>query len=393
MRLRSIFATGLYLSLIPLVGATGTWTEPMAAAPFAEVEAPALTTSEAQASTQGATTSPPIHAGRLEQRDASVSLSKTVTAIGTAETGTVWLAWTTPAQRPPQERWQERSWSRDVNRCVLDDDGNFRDSGGVDSRSERIVIFARMVNRSIDRLALADMRCTVDAGAKTVYFLEEVQPAQSVALLANLVRQEAADKTAGDSDEHGRGPHGRQNALVAIGVTADPSADRVLEEFVAASNPRWLRRDAAFWLGASGGVTGAAIVERLARTDKDNGFREHLTFVLSLTGDHGIDTLIDLARNDPASNVRGQALFWLGQKAGAKAVGALGHAIDADPDHDVRLKAVFAISQLPRSESVPKLIELAKTHRDPEVRQQAMFWLGQTGDARAVEFFEAVLRK
>ena len=205
MRLRSIFATGLYLSLIPLVGATGTWTEPMAAAPFAEVEAPALTTSEAQGSAQGATTSPPIHAGRLEQRDASVSLSKTVTAIGTAETGTVWLAWTTPAQRPPQARWQERSWSRDVNRCVLDDDGNFRDSGGVDSRSERIVIFARMVNRSIDRLALADMRCTVDAGAKTVYFLEEVQPAQSVALLANLVRQEAADKTAGDSDEHGRG--------------------------------------------------------------------------------------------------------------------------------------------------------------------------------------------
>ena len=42
MRLRSIFATGLYLSLIPLVGATGTWTEPMAAAPFTEVEAPAL---------------------------------------------------------------------------------------------------------------------------------------------------------------------------------------------------------------------------------------------------------------------------------------------------------------------------------------------------------------
>ena len=99
MRLRSIFATGVYLSLIPLVGATGTWTEPMAAAPFAEVEAPALTASEARGNTQGATTSPPIRARRLEQRDASVGLSKTVTAIGTAETGTVWLAWTTPAQR------------------------------------------------------------------------------------------------------------------------------------------------------------------------------------------------------------------------------------------------------------------------------------------------------
>jgi len=52
---------------------------------------------------------------------------------------------------------------------------------------------------------------------------------------------------------------------------------------------------------------------------------------------------------------------------------------------------VFAISQLPRDQSVPKLIDLAKTHRDPEVRKQAMFWLGQSGDARAVTFFESVL--
>ena len=56
-------------------------------------------------------------------------------------------------------------------------------------------------------------------------------------------------------------------------------------------------------------------------------------------------------------------------------------------------KAVFAISQLPKDEGVPKLIELAQTHRDPEVRKQAMFWLGQSGDERAVEFFEAVLKK
>jgi HEAT repeat protein len=57
----------------------------------------------------------------------------------------------------------------------------------------------------------------------------------------------------------------------------------------------------------------------------------------------------------------------------------------------VRKRAVFAISQLPTDQSVPKLIDLAKTHRDPEVRKQAMFWLGQSGDARAVSFFESVL--
>ena len=65
--------------------------------------------------------------------------------------------------------------------------------------------------------------------------------------------------------------------------------------------------------------------------------------------------------------------------------------MDSDPDSEVRRRAVFAISQLPKDEAVPKLIELARRHRDPEVRQQAMFWLGQSGDSRALRFFEEVL--
>jgi HEAT repeat protein len=392
MRLRSIFATGVYLSLIPLVGATGTWTEPMAAAPFANVEAPSLSTVGTQNAPTTAT-EPPIRAARLERRNASNGLPDAVTAIGRTEAGSVWLAWTAPIQKHTG-RSSDRSWYHDVNRCVLDDDGNFEGSHGLGDDAERLVVFIRLTKSTIDRVAIADSRCTVDAGAKTVYFLDSVSPAQSVAMMADLVRQEAAD-TAGNDDDygHGRGPRGRRNGLVALALTADPSADRVLEEFVTVSHPRWLRRDAAFWLGASRGAPGAAIVERLARTDRDSQFREHLTFVLTLVGDRGIDTLIDLARHDTASNVRGQALFWLGQKAGERAVRTLRSAVDDDPDHDVRLKAVFAISQLPRDQSVPKLIELARTHRDPEVRKQAMFWLGQTGDARAVEFFETVLKK
>ena len=88
----------------------------------------------------------------------------------------------------------------------------------------------------------------------------------------------------------------------------------------------------------------------------------------------------------------GQALFWLSQKAGERAVGTLTRAVDDDPDAGVRKHAVFAISQLPKDESIPKLIALAQTHRDREVRKQAMFWLGQSGDPRAVALFEQVLK-
>jgi HEAT repeat protein len=106
-----------------------------------------------------------------------------------------------------------------------------------------------------------------------------------------------------------------------------------------------------------------------------------------------LTTLIATARDDRSTKVRGQALFWLAQKAGKEAVAVITGAIDNDPDTEVKKKAVFALSQLPKDEGVPKLMEVARTNRNPEVRKQAMFWLGQSHDPRAVKFFEDILLK
>jgi hypothetical protein len=105
------------------------------------------------------------------------------------------------------------------------------------------------------------------------------------------------------------------------------------------------------------------------------------------------DEIIRMAREDGTPHVRGHALFWLAQKAGQKAEGTIVGAIADDPDTEVKKKAVFALSQMPKDEGVPRLIEVAQKNKNPEVRKQAMFWLGQTGDPRAVEFFEKVLRQ
>jgi len=102
---------------------------------------------------------------------------------------------------------------------------------------------------------------------------------------------------------------------------------------------------------------------------------------------------IDLARSAPTPHTRGQALFWLSQRAGAQAAGAIDDALARDPDTDVKKRAVFALSQLPADEGVPRLIEVARSHSNAAVRKQAMFWLGQTGDPRALAFFESVLLK
>jgi len=109
-------------------------------------------------------------------------------------------------------------------------------------------------------------------------------------------------------------------------------------------------------------------------------------------GQQALDTLITLARDHASTKVRGSALFWLAQRAGQKAVGTITAAIDNDPDTDVKKKSVFALSQLPDHEGVPLLIQQARTNKNPAVRKQAMFWLGQSKDARALKFFEEILR-
>jgi HEAT repeat protein len=103
--------------------------------------------------------------------------------------------------------------------------------------------------------------------------------------------------------------------------------------------------------------------------------------------------MIRMAHEDTSTHVRGQALFWLAQKAGKKAASTITGAIDSDPDTEVKKKAVFALSQMPKDEGVPKLIEVAQNNRNAEVRKQAMFWLGQSNDPRALDFFERVLSK
>ena len=110
-------------------------------------------------------------------------------------------------------------------------------------------------------------------------------------------------------------------------------------------------------------------------------------------GAEALEATIALARSGTTAQTRGQALFWLAQRAGVQAIGAIDDALARDPDTDVKKRAVFALSQLPADEGVPRLIEVARTHSNLAVRKQAMFWLGQSGDPRALAFFESVLLK
>jgi hypothetical protein len=91
--------------------------------------------------------------------------------------------------------------------------------------------------------------------------------------------------------------------------------------------------------------------------------------------------------------IRKTAVFWLGQTVGDVTASLNGLARADDDDLEVRTSAVFALSQRPRGEGVPVLLDIARGRGDPRVWRQAIFWLGQSGDPRALAFFEEVLTR
>jgi hypothetical protein len=109
--------------------------------------------------------------------------------------------------------------------------------------------------------------------------------------------------------------------------------------------------------------------------------------------------LLRMARDESvAKGVRRDAYFWIGRAAAAASTGTTEAELDDDPsghgggESAVRVQAVFALSQLPRNQGVPELLEVARTNRDPHVRRSAIFWLSQSGDPRALDLFEEILR-
>jgi HEAT repeat protein len=337
---------------------------------------------------------PTIQNSRLNQQPATGSLAAQIKDWTTQVTTPQWLGYSVPQVAGNRGICcGGGDWNGgDCDTCRLENGEHGVNVMRNDSNatvmlegSREIAILFRAENHQITKIRVASTECTLDAGGLPFVWITNAKPAESVALLTAFVRN---DRT-GYRDDDDR--HGHQ-ALSAIALHADDSAEAALESFVRPDSPDELRKQTAFWLGEARGKAGFLALQKMAKSDPSSDVRAQVTFALSVSREPAaVDEMIRMAHDDESTHVRGQALFWLAQKAGKKEAAAITNAIDNDPDTEVKKKAVFALSQMPKDEGVPKLIQVAETNRNPAVRKQAMFWLGQSNDPRALAFFEKVL--
>jgi hypothetical protein len=335
---------------------------------------------------------PQLSGAKLVERSAKSGVQAVIQEIVKADKGPSWIAFSAPVIPGEHHmccyRWEGMPGnSTCCGSCRLDSrnhDVSFVDHVGDCKATLASVffVFMRFENGSVGQVRAFSTDCAIDAPGSTVYWLQDVEPGQSIAYLESLLKRE---------DSRGRGEN--DEILSAIALHSGPQADATLERLVQPGQPSKVRGQAAFWIGSTRGSHGLDVLLALIKSDQDQEFLEQAIFAISQNEEHerAFNELIRLARKDPRHDVREHSLFWLAQEAGQKAAGTITDAIENDPDTDVKKKAVFALSDMPREEGVPLLIDQARKNRNPVVRKEAIFWLGQSEDPRALDFITSIL--
>jgi hypothetical protein len=291
----------------------------------------------------------------------------------------------------------------------------------IETRNLGVFLLYDVGGNALDRVELYNLDRHHSFSGYPVYWMGRATNDESLTLLRGLVDTNTSTKVA-------------ENAVVSIAMHDDSRIDGIIEGFARNSANNKVRQSAVFWLGQLPG-SHPYLGEVIRNEQENTELRKQAAFSLGISSDpqamttlqsiygsinnhevkkqiifaafvnkdeegkgrgsvEGVNFLIRVAETDSDNELKKQALFWIGQKAGQRSLDVLGKTVDSDDaDTDVQKQAVFAISQRPKDEAVPLLIKIAKTHAKSEVRKQAMFWLGQTGDPRALEFFKEVLSK
>lgn len=303
----------------------------------------------------------------LDTHSASSGLESAFKPLLTAQPQPAWIGWAVPAIR-----------TYNLGCEYVFNDGQAPGQGIVHLEPpDHAIIMIRVDQGAVSRIRDVSPDCEIDAGGVPMHWLTDVQPAQSVALLATLVSE--------------REP-GSSNAMGAIAVHADASADQVLDRLAGAQQPLSIRQRAISLLANQRGHHGFEMVRDLIANDPDERIKERAVLSLGNSKDPGaLDLLLETARRNSNPKLRVQALGALARRPEPKILDTLRAAID-DPDVTVQRRAISTLNTLPDGEGVPLLIQVVKTTKNAEVRKQAMNTLQGSRDPRALAFFEDVLR-
>ena len=287
-------------------------------------------------------------------------------------------------------------------------------SVGGNPETRNLAVFTLYDAATLTRLEVYNLDRKREYSGYPVFWLGRANNEESLTWLQNQLTALSDDKL-------------KERATMAIALHDDKGVGAILKGLTNKSQPERVRKTALFWLGNTDGER-EYLADFVRNEQETVEIRKQAAFGLGMSKDRAalttlqslyaqvtprevkrqilfatsindnkdaaVDFLINTASNEPERELKKQAMFWLGQRAGERSLKFLGDVIEKNEgDTEVQKQALFAISQRQKDEAIPLLIRVAKTHQNLAVRKQAIFWLGQSGDDRAVGFFKELFAK
>jgi TolA-binding protein len=143
-----------------------------------------------------------------------------------------------------------------------------------------------------------------------------------------------------------------------------------------------VRQQAVFWLSQVRDERAVDMLEDILRNSKDEELQNKALFALSQhRSGRGSAILREFATRDGTSTeLRGQAIFWLGQRNSQENNDFLRNLYGKLNNQELKDKVLFSLSQRRNMGNEKWLMQIAANGKeDIELRKKALFWAGQSG--------------
>jgi hypothetical protein len=239
---------------------------------------------------------------------------QTLGSLSQAESlpSSAWVGYVVTSARPISINCCGGNWSANCTNCRLsNDDGvsiSHRDSDDLGPSDTHVVLFARLRDHQVDRLRFFTPDCSVDANGQSIYWIDNVSDAESIAFLRKVIDRGTE--------------RGRDGALLALSLEA--GATDALIDIARNHASSHTRGKALFWLSQQAGRKAGEALRDAVDNDPEADVKSKAVFGISqLPNDQSIPLLIDLVKHHRSREVRKKAAFWLGQKDDPRALEAI----------------------------------------------------------------------
>jgi HEAT repeat protein len=179
-----------------------------------------------------------------------------------------------------------------------------------------------------------------------------------------------------------------EQAVFAVSQHRSPRSAQILRDIAGRANaPTEVRKNAIFWLGQSRSADVSTFMRNLYGSVNDDDLKEAVLFALSQNRDASNgDFLFEVAMDTDEPIAMRKSALFWAGQQRDLPLDRLGQLYRSMPDRDMREAVIFTISQRRDPEAVERLIDIARTETDVKLKSTIMFWLGQSKDPRAVKF-------